>query len=102
MIAEVTEPAAKGYKGAGMEGLIASWYARQTARDMDRFKALAQRIAPLIDRHACVLEIAPGPGYLAIELARLVGCRLVGVDISRSFIRIARENAERAGLDIAF
>ena len=23
----------KGYKGIGMEGFIASWYARQTAKD---------------------------------------------------------------------
>jgi ubiquinone/menaquinone biosynthesis C-methylase UbiE len=91
-----------GYKGLGMEGFIANWYARQTAKDMDRFTKLAERLASQIDRRACVLEIAPGPGYLAIELAKRVGCRMVGVDISRTFVRIANENAEKAGLDIAF
>ena len=92
----------RGHKGVGMEGFIASWYARQTAKDMDRFKSLARRLAPQIGRDSRVLEIAPGPGYLAIELARLTRCRMIGVDISRTFVRIASENAEKAGVDIAF
>jgi ubiquinone/menaquinone biosynthesis C-methylase UbiE len=93
---------AKGHKGVGMEGFVATWYARQTAKDMDEFKSLAQRLAAYIKRGDRVLEVAPGPGYLAIELAILTGCRMVGVDISSTFVRIANENAERAGVDIAF
>lgn len=92
----------KGHKGVGMEGLIARWYARQTAKDMERFKETARRVAAHIGPRSCVLEIAPGPGYLAIELAKLTGCRMVGVDISHTFIRIANENARKAGVDIAF
>jgi ubiquinone/menaquinone biosynthesis C-methylase UbiE len=92
----------KGHKGAGMEGFIASWYAQQTAKDMERFKETAQRVAVHVGPRSCVLEIAPGPGYLAIELAKLTGCRMVGVDISHTFIRIANENARKAGVDIAF
>ena len=92
----------KGHKGPGMEGFIASWYARQTAKDMDRFKETAQRVAAHVGPRSCVLEIAPGPGYLSIELAKLTGCRMVGVDISRTFVRIANENARKAGVDIAF
>lgn len=92
----------KGHKGPGMEGFIASWYARQTAKDMDRFKETARRVAPHVKPRSCVLEIAPGPGYLAIELAKLTGCRMVGVDISRTFVRIANDNARKAGVDIAF
>jgi ubiquinone/menaquinone biosynthesis C-methylase UbiE len=80
----------KGYKGIGMEGFIASWYARQTAKDMDRFKDTARRAAAYVGPRSCVLEIAPGPGYLAVELAKLTGCRMVG------------ENARKAGIDIAF
>jgi salicylate hydroxylase len=96
-------PKAKGQKGVGMEGLIASWYARQTAKDTDRFEQTAQRIAPHVGRKSCVLEIAPGPGYLAIELAKRIGCRVVGVDISRSFVRMAREHAAQAGVEnVAF
>lgn len=94
--------APKGYKGLGMEGVVAQWYARQTAKDLDDFKSTARRLASHIKPGACVLEIAPGPGYLAIEIAKLVRCRMVGADISRTFVRIANENAEKAGLDIAF
>lgn len=97
-----TAAPAKGHRGIGMEGLIASWYARQTAKDMDRFKETARRVATHVGPRCCVLEIAPGPGYLAIELAKLTGCRVVGVDISRTFVRIANENARKAGVDVAF
>lgn len=104
MTPEITNALAqpKAYKGIGMEGFIASWYARQTAKDADEFRNTARRLAPHIKPGARVLEIAPGPGYLAIEVAKLTGCRMVGVDISRSFIRIANENARKAGTDIAF
>jgi len=96
------DAAGKGQKGVGMEGFIATWYARQTAKDLARFQDTARRLAPHIERGDRVLEIAPGPGYLAIELAKLTGCRMVGVDISRTFVRMANENASNAGVDIAF
>lgn len=104
MIADVENRsvAPKGYKGLGMEGAVARWYARQTAKDLVEFKNTAQRLASHIKPGSCVLEIAPGPGYLAIEVAKLVRCRMVGADISRTFVRIANENGEKAGLDIAF
>jgi ubiquinone/menaquinone biosynthesis C-methylase UbiE len=92
----------KGHKGIGMEGFIATWYARQTAKDIDEFKSTAQRFAAYIKPGDRVLEIAPGPGYLAIELQKLTRCRMIGVDISNSFVRIATENAEKAGVDICF
>ncbi len=87
---------------AGMEGLIASWYARQTAHDIDEFKRTAHRIAAYISAGARVLEVAPGPGYLAIEIVKLTGCRLVGLDLSRTFVRMAGKNARRAGVRIDF
>jgi ubiquinone/menaquinone biosynthesis C-methylase UbiE len=104
MIAETENRAIapKGYKGIGMEGFIAKWYARQTAKDADEFRNTARHLSSHIEPGSCVLEIAPGPGYLAIEVAKLVRCRMVGADISRTFVRIANENAEKAGFDIAF
>jgi ubiquinone/menaquinone biosynthesis C-methylase UbiE len=92
----------KAYKGLGMEGFIASWYARQTARDGDEFKRIARRIAAHLSSGARLLEIAPGPGYLALELAKLTGCRITGLDISHAFVRIAAENARKAGVRIDF
>lgn len=91
----------KPYKGLGMEGPIARWYARSTAAYHGEFRALAGRIAHEIEAGARVLEVAPGPGYLAVELAKL-GCDVSGVDISRAFVAIAAENAARAGLVIDF
>lgn len=85
-----------------MEGFIAKWYARQTANDADEFQRTARRIGAHLSGVSRVLEIAPGPGYLAIELVKLSGCRLTGLDISRSFVGIAAENARKAGLHIDF
>lgn len=48
-----------------------------------------------------MLEVAPGPGYLALELARR-GFQVTGVDISRSFVRIASERAREANVAITF
>ena len=59
-----------------MEGPLARWYARQRATE-SQIKAVRQHAARLTDGLASgarVLEIAPGPGYLAIEIARLGRC----------------------------
>lgn len=42
------------------------------------------------------LEVVPGPGYLAIEIAKSGTYSATGLDISHSFVRIARENARKA------
>jgi ubiquinone/menaquinone biosynthesis C-methylase UbiE len=88
----------KGYKGLAMEGIIASWYARTTFKDLKRHKQMAAQLAPKIPAGGSVLEIAPGPGYFCIELAKLGDYRITGLDISRSFVEIARKNAAKAGL----
>jgi ubiquinone/menaquinone biosynthesis C-methylase UbiE len=49
-----------------------------------------------------VLEVAPGPGYLAVEMARLGRVQVTGLDISRTFVQIASENARQAGVSIDF
>jgi len=92
----------KPYKGIGMEGMIASWYAKSTGKNIAEFRELAKRIVGTVPPGGSVLEIAPGPGYLAIELARLGSYRIAGLDVSRTFVRIARENAARAGVEVDF
>ena len=94
------ERKSKPYKGIGMEGMIATWYARNTGKAIAEYRSLAKRIADGLRPGDRVLEVAPGPGYLAIELARLGSYRLAGLDISRTFIRMARENAARGGVMI--
>jgi len=92
----------KPYKGIGMEGMIATWYAKNTGKNIAEFRDLAKRIIGTVPPGGSILEIAPGPGYLAIELARLGSYRIAGLDVSRTFVRIARENAVRAGVEIDF
>ena len=92
----------KPYKGIGMEGMIATWYAKNTGKNIAEFRDLAKRIVGTVPPGGSVLEIAPGPGYLAIELARLGSYRIAGLDVSRTFVRIARENAARAGVEVDF
>jgi ubiquinone/menaquinone biosynthesis C-methylase UbiE len=92
----------KPFRGIGMEGFIANWYAKNTASDMEDFRRTAQMLAGRLVSGAHVLEIAPGPGYLAIELAKLGAYSITGVDISKSFVRIATDNARRAGVNIEF
>jgi ubiquinone/menaquinone biosynthesis C-methylase UbiE len=49
-----------------------------------------------------VLEVAPGPGYLAIEIARLGRFRVTGLDISRTMVEISQENAAANGATVDF
>lgn len=44
----------------------------------------------------------PGPGYFAVELAKLGDYRVTGLDISETFVRIARANAKEAGVPAQF
>jgi ubiquinone/menaquinone biosynthesis C-methylase UbiE len=91
----------KAYRGMGMEGSTARWYDRTTRKDLPEIQALAVRIAAAIPPAAQVLEVAPGPGFLSIELAKR-GMRVRAVDISRTFVEIARRNAAADGVDVRF
>jgi ubiquinone/menaquinone biosynthesis C-methylase UbiE len=92
----------KPYKGIGMEGAVARWYAEQTRKSTRRFKELAEQTARQIEAGASVLEVAPGPGYFAIELAKLGDYKITGLDISETFVEIARANASKAGVRVDF
>ena len=85
-----------------MEGPIATWYAKTTLKDLKRHKLMAKQLIEKILANGQVLEIAPGPGYFCIELARLGNYQITGLDISKSFVEIARKNAAEAGLNIDF
>jgi ubiquinone/menaquinone biosynthesis C-methylase UbiE len=91
----------KAYKGIGMEGPIATWYAKIRRNDAER-AVWVKRISETAPEGSRVLEIAPGPGYLAIELAQLGRYEVVGLDISRTFVEIAQTKAREAGLAVAF
>jgi hypothetical protein len=51
----------KPYKGIGMEGMIATWYARNTGKSIAEYHNLAKRIADGLRPGDRALEVAPGP-----------------------------------------
>jgi ubiquinone/menaquinone biosynthesis C-methylase UbiE len=91
-------------KGPEMEGLVARWYARIRGTDSQiaAYRQEAERITSSLPDGAKVLEVAFGPGYLAIELARLGRSQVSGLDISHTFVKIASQNAREAGVTADF
>ena len=92
------------FKGPEMEGLVARWYARirGTGSQLEEYRKQAARLTEGLPARAKVLEVAPGPGYLAIEMARSGRVQVAGLDISRTFVQIAGANAREAGVSVDF
>src|SRR5262245_44882421 len=91
----------KAYKGIAMEGAIARWYTKNTRQGRE-FDVLAQRVSDIVPAGSHVLEVAPGPGFLSIEIAKLGTDQVAGVEISKTFVEIERANAKAAGVAIDF
>jgi ubiquinone/menaquinone biosynthesis C-methylase UbiE len=87
---------------SGMEGMSAKWYAANTAEMMNEYVTLAQRIGARLAPGSGVLEVASGPGYFSIELARLGAFQITGLDLSRTFVRLARMQAAKARVSVQF
>jgi ubiquinone/menaquinone biosynthesis C-methylase UbiE len=87
----------------GMEGPIARWYARirGTAPQLAAVRTQAAQLTAGLPEGARILEVAPGPGYLAVEMARL-GFDVTGVDLSATFVQLATDAARRAGVEARF
>ena len=89
-------------KDSNMEGWIARWYARTRHNDIEDFREQAAKVAARLQPGSEVLEVAPGPGFFSIELAKRGQFRVAALDLSRTFVEIARGNAAEAGVDVAF
>jgi ubiquinone/menaquinone biosynthesis C-methylase UbiE len=94
----------KGYKGLAMEGMVARRYdkLRRTESQIEGWRKQAAELTAGLPDGARILEVAPGPGYFAIEMARLGRFHVTGLDISHTFVEIARGNARQAGVDVDF
>lgn len=92
----------KPRRDAGMEGMVAKWYAANTAEMMKEYVELARRIADELRQGSAVLEVAPGPGYFSIELAKLGGYAITGLDLSHTFVKMAAKRAAEAGVKVDF
>jgi ubiquinone/menaquinone biosynthesis C-methylase UbiE len=98
----MTATSEKGYKGMGMEGSVARWYEKNTRKSMDEFRKEAERLKAFLPDGGDVLEVAPGPGFLAIEMARDNRIRVTGLDISKTFVELARKNAAEEHVRVDF
>jgi ubiquinone/menaquinone biosynthesis C-methylase UbiE len=92
----------KAYRGVAMEGVIARWYSRTQQKSIEQYKSWAKMASGHIPEGGSVLEVAPGPGYLSVEMAKLGNYEVVGLDISRTFVGIATERAREAGVKVDF
>lgn len=101
---QTTETRRWRLKGPEMEGPVARWYARVRGSNsqIDACRAQASQLVSGLPAGASVLEVAPGPGYLAIEMARHGQIHVTALDISRTFVQIASDNARHAGFSVDF
>src|SRR5919201_4043153 len=88
------------FKDLSIGGITARWYDNNTRKSrLAEMKAYPKEVANHIQDGYSVLEVAPGPGYLAIELAKLGNYKIVGLDISKDFVEIAQKNVKEAGVE---
>ncbi len=80
-------------------GVLATAYEKGTRMVIDSYYShVAEEIVAHLpgDR---ILDIGTGPGYLPIEIAkRSLSVRIIGVDLSRKLLDMARSNAAKEGL----
>jgi ubiquinone/menaquinone biosynthesis C-methylase UbiE len=93
---------ARRKKDIGIYGGMAKWYDKNTRKSrLAEMSEYADLVSCHTDAGAKVLEVAPGPGYLAIELAKR-GFSVTGVELSEDFVIIEKRNAAEADVSVDF
>jgi methylase of polypeptide subunit release factors len=86
----------KQFVSQGIEGYFAIKYAefaKNTEKLQEEYRKLANKTASII-QEGKLLEIGPGPGYISIEIAKLLPkMEIIGLDISDTMIEIAKRNS---------
>jgi len=89
-------------KDLAITGWMAKWYDRNTRTSrLSEMRGYADIVSEYAGMGASVLEIAPGPGYLSIELAKR-GFSVTGVELSPDFVEIEKRNARDEGVSVDF
>jgi ubiquinone/menaquinone biosynthesis C-methylase UbiE len=90
-------------KDLGISGPFARWYDKNTRENrIGEMREYAQEARKHFSDDAHVLEVAPGPGYFSIELAKMGKYHITGMDISADFVEICKTNAERENVEAHF
>lgn len=93
----------KRYQDLKIGGKKAVYYDRLTREHrIGEMKDHASEVARHVGDGDSILEIAPGAGYLLIELSKLGNYQLTGMDISNDLVEICNRNANKAGVKINF
>ncbi len=93
----------KRFKDLGIEGAQANYYDKMTREHrIEEIRKQAKELTSYIQEGDSVLEIAPGAGYLSIELSKLGKYKITGMDISKDLVGICIRNAREAGVSIDF
>jgi ubiquinone/menaquinone biosynthesis C-methylase UbiE len=90
-------------KDVAITGRLAQWYDRNSReRRIEELRGYAAEISAAVKQGDAILEIAPGPGYVSIELAKKGQYRITGMDLSADFVEICRTNAAREQAAVDF
>jgi ubiquinone/menaquinone biosynthesis C-methylase UbiE len=85
----------------GIEGYFAVKYtefAKNTEEVREEYRMFANKVASVI-QEGKLLEVGSGPGFISIEIAKLLPkMEVIGLDISDTMIEIAEKNANEYGL----
>ena len=72
-------------------------------RMLRQYRQLARDVVDTgIPQGGHVLDVGTGPGFVAIEVARLLldsNCQVTGLDVSDAMLTVAAENSQREGLN---
>jgi ubiquinone/menaquinone biosynthesis C-methylase UbiE len=91
------------FKDLGITGPFTRWYDKNTREyRMAEMRGYAKEVASHLKDNVNVLEVAPGPGYLSIELAKTGNYNIIGMDISADFVEICKINAKRENVNVTF
>jgi ubiquinone/menaquinone biosynthesis C-methylase UbiE len=91
------------FKDLGITGAFTRWYDKNTRENrIGEMREYAKEVKRHITDNANVLEVAPGPGYFSIELAKMGNFNITGMDISADFVEICKTNAKRENVTINF
>jgi ubiquinone/menaquinone biosynthesis C-methylase UbiE len=91
----------KQFMSQGIEGYFAVKYAEfaeNTEEMREDYRMFVSKVASVI-QEGKLLEVGSGPGYISIEIAKLLPkMGVIGLDISDTMIEIAEKNANEHGL----
>ncbi|MDR0527395.1 MAG: class I SAM-dependent methyltransferase [Spirochaetaceae bacterium] len=90
-------------KDLGITGPFTRWYDKNTReKRIGEMREYANEVKKHLTNNAAVLEVAPGPGYFSIELAKMGSYNITGMDISADFVAICQANAKRENVAVDF